>query len=486
MRTTSRFTLTRRELVLLAGFFITLLFVAPTSFVSDATQYLADVHINSHHGPFYSIEKGLSSTRSYPDPRLTWTGEVPETEMLFYSAGGTVFERLYLLNGTLFIVTSKPESIPELKNITSSGADIGHSSEERAKRLPTDKDIRIVSPAEAQRIFNSHSVSRLAGTTFLVTDSRQFIAHYYHFVGNMLLELWRTYTALDPTVSPDGHTALPAPARLLFRNVANTEWRDNPKMDQWVMHGAFPSAGMGFADDWADRAAMAVPFVFDRIVISDRSARYVGDWGGNLWWASTPVSELHSGKDWWTPIRASLLTFSGLPAEWITGPLPSERADNSKLVITYVSRQASKRRKLRQEDHEGLVTELNALRDRYGYEVNIASMEKLSRAEQMRLAGRTTILMGVHGNGLTALLWMRPTARSTVIEFFFPEGFLDDYQYPSRALGIKHYGIWNDKTFSYPDGPRHAYNPEGFQGVSIPVNGATVAELAHKRLTLEE
>ena len=28
------------------------------------------------------------------------------------------------------------------------------------------------------------------------------------------------------------------------------------------------------------------------------------------------------------------------------------------------------------------------------------------------------IMMGVHGNGLTALLWMRPTARSTVIEFF--------------------------------------------------------------------
>lgn len=72
-------------------------------------------------------------------------------------------------------------------------------------------------------------------------------------------------------------------------------------------------------------------------------------------------------------------------------------------------------------------------------------MDKLSRAEQMQLAGRTTILMGVHGNGLTALLWMQPTARSTVIEFFYPEGFTHDYQYPSRALGIKHYGVWNDK-----------------------------------------
>lgn len=82
MRTTSRFNLTRRELVLLAGFVVVLLFVVPTTLVSDATKYLSDVHLHSHHGPFYSIEKS-----SYPDPRLTWTGLVPETEILFHSAG---------------------------------------------------------------------------------------------------------------------------------------------------------------------------------------------------------------------------------------------------------------------------------------------------------------------------------------------------------------------------------------------------------------
>ena len=73
---------------------------------------------------------------------------------------------------------------------------------------------------------------------------------------------------------------------------------------------------------------------------------------------------------------------------------------------------------LRQRDHEKLVEELYKLRDRYGYEVNVVSMDKLSRSEQLQLAGRTTIMMGVHGNGLTSLLWMRPSPRSTVIEFF--------------------------------------------------------------------
>ena len=57
-------------------------------------------------------------------------------------------------------------------------------------------------------------------------------------------------------------------------------------------------------------------------------------------------------------------------------------------------------------------------------------------------------MMGVHGNGLTALLWMRPTPRSTVIEFFYPGGFAHDYEYTTRALGMVHYGFWNDRCVS--------------------------------------
>ena len=59
-------------------------------------------------------------------------------------------------------------------------------------------------------------------------------------------------------------------------------------------------------------------------------------------------------------------------------------------------------------------------------------------------------MMGVHGNGLTALLWMRPTPRSTVMEFFFPEGFAQDYEYTTRALGMVHYGFWNDQWVLFP------------------------------------
>lgn len=54
-------------------------------------------------------------------------------------------------------------------------------------------------------------------------------------------------------------------------------------------------------------------------------------------------------------------------------------------------------------------------------------------------------MMGVHGNGLTSLLWMKPTQRSTVMEFFFPGGFAMDYEWTTRALGMVHYGFWGNE-----------------------------------------
>ena len=56
----------------------------------------------------------------------------------------------------------------------------------------------------------------------------------------------------------------------------------------------------------------------------------------------------------------------------------------------------------------------------------------------------TQIMFGLHGNGLTHLLWMQPTRLSTVIEIFCPLGFAHDYYWTARALGMAHVAVWND------------------------------------------
>ena len=254
---------------------------------------------------------------------------------------------------------------------------------------------------------------------------------------------------MDPFITPDGQTTLPPPRRLIFRHVKSNNWRDYAAMNEWVLRGAFPSIGMEFSEDWHDRATMGVPFVLDRVVLGDRAASYESDAFKGTFRSASSAFELRGSPNWWIPIRKSVLEFSGLATDLIMGPSSGTRAENEKYVITYISRQDWGRRMLRQRDHEKLVEELYKLRDRYGYEVNVVSMDKLSRSEQLQLAGRTTIMMGVHGNGLTSLLWMRPSPRSTVIEFFYPKGFAFDYEYTTRALGMTHYGVWNDKYVSY-------------------------------------
>jgi hypothetical protein len=89
--------------------------------------------------------------------------------------------------------------------------------------------------------------------------------------------------------------------------------------------------------------------------------------------------------------------------------------------------------------------------------------------------------MGVHGPALTSLLWMRPSTRTTVMEFFFPGGFSHNYEWTTSALGMRYYGFWGDKVFTHPNIPEVAY-PSGFQGNKIPIDGTLVARVCADRL----
>lgn len=318
-----------------------------------------------------------------------------------------MFENIYAYNGTLFVVTSTPSKFPERKLLFSSGYGIFNGDEEYRKRAPTDKDMQILTPADAQKIFGSktRSATVLDGTTFFSNDPIQFITHYYHFCAELLFGMWRTYSSLDPFITPDGDTTLPPPRRMIFTHVPSENWRDYAAMNQWVIRGAFPGMGMEFERDWADRAAMLVPFLFPRMVVEDRAAAAEGANYKSTWRPASNAFALKGSQNWWAPLRKSVLQFSGLSSDWIDPPPASvmeltasdangkgkEMVLGDKMVITYISRQGWGRRMLRQADHEKLVEELYKLRERYGYEVNVVNPEKLSRAEQLTLAGRTTV-----------------------------------------------------------------------------------------------
>ena len=210
------------------------------------------------------------------------------------------------------------------------------------------------------------------------------ITHYYHWSAELWFGFWRTYSSLDANITPDGDTTLPPARRMFFNRLDNFHWRDYAAMNQWVVHSSFPGVTMEFIDDWRDRAEMDTAWVFDRVIITDRSAAMLSfNFARYQRTAAAPFA-LPGAANWWMAIRDNVVQFTGVDTSVGSGTSGTP-------VITYISRQTWGRRMLIPEDHEKLVKELYKLRDTYGWEVNVIEAEKMTRVEQLRLAARTTV-----------------------------------------------------------------------------------------------
>ncbi|KAF5353317.1 hypothetical protein D9756_007986 [Leucocoprinus leucothites] len=335
------------------------------------------------------------------------------------------------------------------------------------------------------------------------------------------------------SASPSLHPAPPNIDRAIFIHSNADGWRDDPGFNSYFLRAAFPSMTIEHEEDWADRVKTTEGgdrvWRFPVALLTDRSAAHRGSACGSLtqriaseaWEGMRKLGQLrgrHVGG-WWAPVRDAIWEFAGMALnerrpdeieapehdiiirgygegsnEILNGVGVEAQKYLSmpeKVVITYISRQGTRRR-LVKEDHDMLVEELTKLVERKNeearvgekkreWELHVLQAERMTKDEQVRAAARTTIMLGVHGNGLTHLVWMKPTKVSTVIEIFYPQGFAHDYQWTSRALGMAHYAVWNDTHFTHPNKPGVDY-PEGFQGNQIPVHGPTVAKLIEDRV----
>lgn len=160
-------------------------------------------------------------------------------------------------------------------------------------------------------------------------------------------------------------------------------------MNEWVLRSSFPSITMEFIDDWRDRAEMGKAVVYERVIVADRSASMISENFLRFQRSAANAFSIQASLSWWSPIRNNVVSFAGVN-------LTVGNATNDTPVITYISRQGWGRRMLRPADHEKLVQELYKLRDKYGYEVNVVNLEKMSRVEQLRLAARTTVRLVIH------------------------------------------------------------------------------------------
>jgi hypothetical protein len=82
--------------------------------------------------------------------------------MLTLLQGWTIFDKMYIYNGTVYLVSDEPETFPDLKFITSPGEII--EDDKVGVHLPTDKDMRIISTSAARKLFGT-GANRVQGVT---------------------------------------------------------------------------------------------------------------------------------------------------------------------------------------------------------------------------------------------------------------------------------------------------------------------------------
>ncbi|KAJ7773830.1 hypothetical protein B0H16DRAFT_1303994 [Mycena metata] len=388
--------------------------------------------------------------------------------------GFTVLDNIYLRNGTFYVVTMDRSTFPPRNRLLSRPIKRGSKNME-----PTDeashRHLQFISPEEVTDLLGT-SITNIEGVSVIVYDPAEFVKHFYHWFGEIILGLWRVYShiSLDPHRAP---TALPSPRRFILPFIEKEEWRDRAGMDGPLMRAAFPAAAIEESGYWKDLARLCTTVVFERIILVNRDSAHRHPFGGVWFKMIAGTMNVSAPPDFWAPVRTSLWrnTLGTVPVLKNTIHRPP--------LVTYISRQGSGRR-LVAEDHDALVTALRALEVDGVCEFRLAVMERMTLREQIELVSRSTILVGVHGNGLTHQLWMPPSPLSATIEILAPNGYVFDYEILARNMGHRHYAVWNNTFLTYSPGTYHkgVKYSDGFHGI-IPAHGPTVAGIVRDRLS---
>ncbi|KAJ7650254.1 hypothetical protein FB45DRAFT_887435 [Roridomyces roridus] len=434
--------------------------------------------------------------------------DLPETSIVAHAPGWTIFRNIYMAKGALLILTpdSERSTFPEFRLMTSTGLPGNLTND--PERIPTDRDMAFISPEEARARWGvekgsggRNRVSTVEGTTLLFNDPSQFLNHF-HFVAELMFGSWAfLYGAFadgtlsdrpastpypDPSFnSPFISTTTPKIDRAIFIHTDVDGWRDAPGFNGYFMRAVFPSLTVEVRKDWMDRVNATTNTHLERawhfplVLLTDRSASFRGPVCG--WYTQRTSAEawtemaLHGKIDlignWWASMRAALLRYAGgEPLE----ELHEELQVPDRIVITYINRQGT-RRHLTDEDNRGLINAMEELVERKNaeggdWEFNDVHAEQLTLDEQVRVAGRSTIMLGV---------LMKPTRVSAVIEIFI-------LMWTSRSLGMRHYSVWNDTYFTHPHEPTLPNYPDGFHGPNIPVDGRVVARLIEEHVDARE
>ncbi|KAF9009998.1 hypothetical protein BDQ17DRAFT_1397480 [Cyathus striatus] len=382
-----------------------------------------------------------------------WNENFPVTKVVKHAKGFSVLDNVVIFNGSVYLVAEENdlESFPPVSDIVSTISN-GFGKWE------------LITQAEAYSLMGGYG-GIIPEVSWMSADDT------WH--NSTLFSLWRTYSSLDSEIDEEGKTMLPPPRRLIFPHNrfftdANPDFSDhwirrarvNTGFHPYTQKAILPTLSVLYFEDWDDYHLIEVPFVFERLVVSDRGAgmksELVSQWQQPVW---SPPFELDGSKWWWEPIRRSLETFLELGASTTVNK-----------VVTYIDTQNDfYAPKLRKEDHAG-------------YDVRVVSNQAdyTPWRERMQSMVESTVVVSAYGGHLFDALFMRPASQSSVIEIFPEDVFMRDRWLAATSIGINYIGLTQSKKFTQDE----EFPPARMAGHNgpIPIGVDTVIQTIHEVL----
>ncbi|KAG6831203.1 hypothetical protein H0H87_005919 [Tephrocybe sp. NHM501043] len=316
------------------------------------------------------LKGGSLGSLSVNDGFLRWGDNVPTSKLVRHVAGYSILDNIIIFDGIVYVVTDDRDAFPSMTSIVTA---IGLGM----------NDWKVISTKDAKETLGTYGAI-LHGVTWMSADTTPH--------NSTLLALWRTYSTLDPHISPSGRTTLPPPNRLFFPQVrvftdpnplphfhTIRRRRVDTGFHPFLLKAAFPQLTVMYQEDWEDYHKLPVPFVIKRIVVVDREAAEASVKQGLP--AFSPAFDLPGTRHWWEPVRHTLLSFLNEPP-------------TKKKVVTYIHRQSEPTGvRVRREDHDALVKALKKMEKNYGYEVHIVSsvFDETNWVERMSAVVKSTV-----------------------------------------------------------------------------------------------
>lgn len=260
----------------------------------------------------------------------------------------------------------------------------------------------------------------LPGTTLAFMepqDTWHMLEHYFHFCEH-LVAAWNAYKRTGGDTGEDVRNVL-----LLGYEKPRLMWEGKNDINRHLLRALFPNAQV-LTFDLFRQLADGKTLRFDKFIASDRGVTTRSQLNKMLG-GSIPEIE-----------PANLHEMSDI----VHGHIGTYDEAKDKPVVTYIERDPP--RTLTEDTRDKLKHTV----EQQGCTFNPVDFAALDYAHQLQTIRNTDVLIGVHGNGLTHSLFLKPG--SMVIELFPSGCHLLDYRMFADLKGLRYYGMSPDGIYS--------------------------------------